>query len=46
VIAASFKVSAFYLVSPTQVTANVSVLELFAALGAIGWLGRFIFKLQ
>jgi hypothetical protein len=28
------------------VTANVSVLELFAALGAIGWLGRFIFKLQ
>ena len=46
VIAASFKVGAFYLVSPTQVTANVSVLELFAALGAIGWLGRFIFKLQ
>ncbi len=46
VIAASFKVGAFYLVSPTQVTANVSVLELFAALGAIGWLGRYIFKLQ
>ena len=46
VIAASFKVGAFYLVSPTQVTANVSTLELFAALGAIGWLGRFIFKLQ
>jgi hypothetical protein len=46
VIAASFKVGAFYLVSPTQVTANVSLLELFAALGAIGWLGRFIFKLQ
>jgi hypothetical protein len=46
VIAASFKVSAFYLVSPTQVTANVSVLELFAALGAIGWLGRSIFKLH
>ena len=46
VIAASLKVSAFYLVSPTQVTANVSVLELFAALGAIGWLGRSIFKLH
>src|SRR5215471_20570340 len=39
VIAASFKVGAFYLVSPTQVTANVSTLILFAALGAIGWLG-------
>ena len=46
VIAASFKVGAFYLVSPAQVTANVSTLELFAALGAIGWLGRFIFKLR
>jgi hypothetical protein len=46
VIAASFKVGAFFLVSPTQVTANVSTLELFAALGAIGWLGRFVFKLQ
>jgi hypothetical protein len=46
VIAASFKVGAFYLVSPTMVTANVSTLELFAALGAIGWLARFIFKLQ
>lgn len=46
VIAASFKVGAFYLVSPTQVTANVSTLELFAALGAIGWLGRFVFKLH
>jgi hydrogenase-4 membrane subunit HyfE len=46
VIAASFKVGAFYLVSPTQVTANASTLVLFAALGAIGWLGRFLFKLQ
>jgi hypothetical protein len=46
VIAASFKVGSFYLVSPAQVTANVSTLELFAALGAIGWLGRFVFKLQ
>ncbi len=46
VIAASFKVGAFFLVSPTQVTANVSTLELFAAVGAIGWLGRYVFKLQ
>ena len=46
VIAASFKVGAFYLVSPIQVTANASTLILFAALGAIGWLGRFVFKLQ
>ena len=46
VIAAAFKVGAFFLISPAQVTANVSVLELFAALGAIGWLGRYIFKLQ
>ncbi len=46
VIAAALKVGAFYLVSPAQVTSNVSVLELFAALGAIGWLGRYIFKLQ
>src|SRR5260370_17418680 len=46
VIAATFKVGAFYLVSPTQVTANVSTLELFAALVAIGWLARYIFKLQ
>lgn len=44
VIAATFKVGIFYLVSPNSVTANVSVLELFAALGAIGWLGRHIFK--
>jgi hypothetical protein len=46
VIAAASKVGAFYLISPAQVTANVSILELFAALGAIGWLGRYIFKLQ
>ncbi len=43
-IAATFKVGAFYLVSVDHVTANVSVLELFAASGAIGWLGRSIFK--
>jgi hypothetical protein len=43
VVAATFKVGAFYLVSADHVTANVSLLELFAALGAIGWLGRHIF---
>ena len=46
VIAATFKVGAFYLVAPANVMANVSVLELFAALGAIGWLGRHIFQLK
>lgn len=43
-IAATFKVGAFYMVSVDHVTANVSVLELFAALGALGWLARTIFK--
>ena len=46
VIAATFKVGAFYLVSVDHVAANVSVLELFGALGAIGWLGRTLFKLK
>ncbi|HLZ55622.1 MAG TPA: hypothetical protein VKR06_01640 [Ktedonosporobacter sp.] len=46
VIAATFKVGAFYLVSPDHVTANVSVLELFVALGGIGWLARQFFKLR
>ena len=45
-VAATLKVGPFYLVSTDHVTANVSVLELFAALGAIGWLGRSIFKLK
>jgi len=45
-VAATFKVGAFYVVSVDHVTANVSVLELFAALGAIGWLGRTLFKLK
>ena len=43
VIAATFKVGAFYLISVDHVIANVSILELFAALGGIGWLGRSIF---
>lgn len=46
VIAASTRVGAFYLVSPAQVTSNASVLELFAALGGIGWLARHLFKLK
>lgn len=46
VIAATFKVGAFYLVAPANITANASLLELFAALGAIGWLARFIFRRQ
>ncbi len=45
-VAATLKVGPFYLVAADHVTANVSVLELFAALGAIGWLGRSIFKLK
>jgi hypothetical protein len=45
-IAATFRVGAFYIVSADHITANVSVLELFAALGGIGWLGRFLFKLS
>lgn len=46
VIAATFKVGAFYLVSSDHVTANVSVLELFAALGGIGWLARHLLKIS
>jgi hypothetical protein len=45
VIAATFKVGVFYLVAPANVTANVSVLELFAALGGIGWLVRHLLKM-
>jgi|SRR5438552_1566887 len=45
VIAATFKVGVFYLVSTDHVTANVSVLELFAALGGIGWLVRNLLKM-
>ena len=44
IIAATFRIGPFYLIAPANVTANVSVLELFAALGAIGWLGRHIFR--
>src|SRR5258708_3794125 len=46
VIAAATKVGPFYLISPNHVTSNVSVLELFAPLGAITCLARPIFKLH
>jgi len=46
IIAATFRIGPFYLIAPANVTANVSMLELFAALGAIGWLGRHIFQLK
>ncbi len=45
-VAATYKVGAFYLVAANHVTANVSVLELFAVLGGIGWLARFLFKMS
>jgi hypothetical protein len=45
-VSATFKVGPFYLLSPDHVTANVSLLELFAALGALGWLGRHFIKLK
>ena len=37
---ATSKVGAFYLVSADHVTANVSILELYALLGGLGWLAR------
>ena len=43
-VAATFRIGAFYLVSPDHVGANVSMLELFAILGGLGWLGRSVFK--
>jgi hypothetical protein len=42
-VAATYKIGAFYLVSSEHVTANASILEMFAALGVIGWLARSIF---
>ncbi|GCE06484.1 hypothetical protein [Dictyobacter aurantiacus] len=45
-VAATFKVGAFYVVSSDHITANVSLLELFAGLGAIGWLARFLIKMR
>lgn len=45
-VAATFRIGAFYLVSSDHVAANVSILELFAALGSIGWLARHFFKMR
>ncbi|GHO84466.1 hypothetical protein [Dictyobacter formicarum] len=45
-VAATFKVGAFYMMATDHITANVSLLELFAGLGAIGWLARFLFKIS
>lgn len=45
-IAATFRIGIFYVVSADHVTANVGILELFAALGGIGWLGRHLFHLR
>jgi hypothetical protein len=39
-VAATSKVGAFYLISSDHVTANVSILELYALLGGLGWLAR------
>jgi hypothetical protein len=44
ITAASFKVGIFYLVAADSVSANVSILELFAVLGGLGWLAQSIFK--
>lgn len=44
VTAANLKVGIFYLVAPDSVTGNVSILELFAALGGIGWLAQCVLQ--
>ncbi|GHO45485.1 hypothetical protein [Ktedonospora formicarum] len=44
--AATSKIGIFYLVSADHVKENVSVLELFAVLGGMGWLTRQFFKLR
>ncbi|GCF09133.1 hypothetical protein [Dictyobacter arantiisoli] len=45
-VAATSKVGAFYIFSSDHITANVSLLELFALLGSIGWLGRYFLKIS
>jgi hypothetical protein len=45
-IAATFKTGPFYLIAPDHVLANVGMLELFAALGGIGWLARSLLRLN
>jgi hypothetical protein len=44
VTAASSKLGIFNLVSADSVTGNVSLLELFAALGGMGWLAQYVFQ--
>ncbi len=43
-IAATSKVGPFYIISADHVTANVSILELYALLGGLGWLARNFLK--
>ena len=45
-VAATFRVGIFYLVAAEHVTANASMLEMFAVLGGIGWLGRHVLKVR
>jgi hypothetical protein len=45
-IASTVKQGAFYVVSADRILANVSVLQLFVALGGIGWLARHFFKMS
>ena len=45
-VAATFRIGAFYLVSSDHVTANLSTLELFAVLGTIGWLARSVLRIK
>ena len=42
----SFKIGIFYLVTSEHIVANMNLLELFAALGILGWLARNLFKPQ
>jgi hypothetical protein len=45
-VAATGKIGAFYLISADHVTANVSMLEFYAALGGLGWLARNFIRLE
>ena len=45
-ITATLKQGAFYMVAADRILANVSTLQLFAALGGIGWLARHLFKMS
>ncbi|MBO0781964.1 MAG: hypothetical protein J2P37_24355 [Ktedonobacteraceae bacterium] len=45
-VAATFRIGIFYLVGPDHVTTHVSMLELFALLGGMGWLARTVLKLS